>query len=217
MRNRLQRALSSSKNEKNDGFEGDGGGGGEKNVGTLSREGAFEDDDDDDDLQKVKQQKSLTGGSPKRNRGPKKMVRKTIEKTKSVARKRITGDPNYRIRDFLKVPKTIKTVDKVAFFSGVFGLLTTEGGGGEVSGKVLGVLLLRDADLTVNEDGVLRATQVAILYDGFLLLFARGDDVLSFVRLREREIVPNYFYVFEWTDIDCDSDLEKFARVSLVG
>ena len=81
----------------------------------------------------------------------------------------------------------------------------------------MGVLLLCDADLTVNEDGVLRATQVAILYDGFLLLFARGDDVFSFVRLREREIVPNYFYVFEWTDIDCDSDLEKFARVSLVG
>ena len=77
----------------------------------------------------------------------------------------------------------------------------------------MGVLLLRDADLTVNEDGVLRATQVAILYDGFLLLFARGNDVFSFVRLPEREIVPNYFYVFEWTDIDCDSDLEKFARV----
>jgi hypothetical protein len=54
------------------------------------------------------------------------IVRKTIEKSKQAARKRITGDPNYRIRDFLKVPKTIKTVDKVAFFSGVFGLLITE-------------------------------------------------------------------------------------------
>ena len=62
MRNRLQRALSSSKNEKNDGFEG-GGGGGEKNGGTLSREGGFEDDEGEDDLQRVNQQKSLTGGS----------------------------------------------------------------------------------------------------------------------------------------------------------
>ena len=59
MRNRLQRALSSSKNEKNDMFgrSESGGGGGEKNGGSLSREGGF-DDDDDDVLQRVSQQKS---------------------------------------------------------------------------------------------------------------------------------------------------------------
>ena len=114
-----------------------------------------DDDDNDDNDERVFDEKTTTRRSPrgdgsgveehhdalegkgvsgeksssspsKRNRGPKKIVRKTIERTKSVARKRITGDPNYRIRDFLKVPKTIKTVDKVAFFSGVFGLLTTE-------------------------------------------------------------------------------------------
>lgn len=114
-----------------------------------------DDDNDDNDDERVFDEKTTTRRSPrgdgsgveehhdalegkgvsgeksssspsKRNRGPKKIVRKTIERTKSVARKRITGDPNYRIRDFLKVPKTIKTVDKVAFFSGVFGLLITE-------------------------------------------------------------------------------------------
>ena len=38
-------------------------------------------------------------------------------------------------------------------------------GRGEVPGKVLGVLLRRDAYPAVNEDGVLRATKMAVLYD----------------------------------------------------
>jgi hypothetical protein len=122
MRNRLQRAFSSAAGKENvnttsSSFGSDGGNDRED----ISAEGSTRSN--------VGNQQNVGGGekgSPKRNRGPKKIVRKTIERTKSVARKRITGDPNYRIRDFLKVPKTIKTVDKVAFFSGVFGLLITE-------------------------------------------------------------------------------------------
>ena len=146
------------------------------------------------------------------------MVRKTIEKTKSVARKRITGDPNYRIRDFLKVPKTIKTVDKVAFFSGVFGLLTTEAVAVKYPEKfwvfycyAMPILLLTRM-----------VYYVQLKWQYFMMDFCYFSHAATMYfhlyDYQERKCeISNYFYVFEWTDIDCDSDLEKFARVSLVG
>ena len=48
------------------------------------------------------------------------------EGARNFVRAKLTGDPRVRVRDYVKMPRTIQTIDKVSFTLGVVGLMLTQ-------------------------------------------------------------------------------------------
>ncbi|XRB09233.1 glycerophosphocholine acyltransferase [Pycnococcus provasolii] len=56
----------------------------------------------------------------------KHVQRHVVQRTNRLRRRIITGDADMRVRDYIKVPKTVRAIDKFSFTMGVVGLLVTE-------------------------------------------------------------------------------------------
>ena len=51
---------------------------------------------------------------------------KSAKKPRAVMRRAVTGNAETRVRDYVKIPRVIRQIDKMSFCAGVYGLMMTE-------------------------------------------------------------------------------------------
>jgi len=54
------------------------------------------------------------------------LLKSAKKRPKAVMRRAVTGNADTRVRDYVKIPRVIRQIDKVSFCAGVYGLMMTE-------------------------------------------------------------------------------------------
>lgn len=81
-----------------------------------------------DELSRARERAKAVARAIRRKSGEllKSAKEETSRRGKSAVRRAVTGSAETRVRDFVKIPRVIRQIDKVSFCVGVFGLMMTE-------------------------------------------------------------------------------------------